>query len=348
MTLLAGDVGGTKTTLGVFDTADGPRNPIARVTVPSREYDSFEELCRGLLESTPSPVTHVSLGVPGPVSDGRAQTTNLPWIIDAAALTAEFGFRSVRLFNDLVAVAHGVPYLRGDELQTIVHATGDPRGPIAIVAPGTGLGQAFATRENDAVIAFPSEGGHVDFAPANTRQAQLLEYLWQTHEHVSYERVCSGLGIPNLYDFIAFQGVVPVLDRVERALASADDRTPIIVNAAQDPADPCPRCAASLELFTEILGAKAGNVALAGLTTGGVYLGGGIPPRLLGSLGAGPFREAFLAKGRLRPVMDSIPVRVILNPEAALFGAACKGLGDLEGPDFVSGTASPKTLSEDQ
>jgi len=333
MTVLAGDIGGTKTTLGLFDQAHGPRDAITRITLPSRDYDTFEALCAEIMRSGSGPVTHAALGVAGPVSGHEAHTTNLPWTMDADRLAAEFGFQHVELFNDLVAVVYGVPHLSDAELHTLIPASGDPAGPIAILAPGTGLGQAFATREAGRLIALPSEGGHVDFAPVNNRQVRLLEYMRQTHEHVSYERVCSGIGIGDLYDFLEAEGEIPASSWVEERLEGAEDRTPIIVTSGQDADRPCPLCAATIDLFTEILGAKAGNIALAGMATGGVYLGGGIPPRMLAELAAGAFAEAFLAKGRLRPLMEAIPVRVILNPDTAFIGAASRGLAALEGSE---------------
>ena len=327
--LVAGDVGATKTTLGLFDPENGPRSPRAQVTLESGRYDSLETLCRAFLADVRVPVHRASFGVPGPVVNGRVRTTNLPWEIDERRLSRALDLEGVTLFNDLVAGTYGAPHLEPDELQILHAGTHEPGGPIAVVAPGTGLGEAFATVEGGRYTAHPSEGGHVDFAPTTMLQAELLAYLRRSYEHVSYERVCSGMGIPNLYDFLRERGEPKESEWVAAELIEAEDRTPVIFRAAQDAERPCALCRKTLELFVQILGAKAGNLALTTLATGGVYIGGGIPLRILNLMTDGTFTRAFLDKGRLRPIMEAMSVYVILNSEVALFGAACHGLSEL-------------------
>jgi glucokinase len=197
---------------------------------------------------------------------------------------------------------------------------------MAVVAPGTGLGEAYLIREGAGYRAYPSEGGHADFAPTDTQQAELLRYLLKRFEHVSYERVCSGLGLPNIYACLKDSEDAGQPDPLCERLAAGDDPTPVIVAAALDAERPCARCRAALNIFAAILGAEAGNLALKVMAVGGVFLGGGIPPRILPVLQSGSFMEAFRRKGRMSRLMDAIPVHVILNPKAALLGAACRAM----------------------
>ena len=324
--LLAGDVGGSKTKLGVFSRKSGPRAPITRATLVSAEYASLEALCRSFLARADLAVRHASLGVPGPVVNGRATTTNLPWEIDELRLREGLGFECVTLFNDLVAVAFALPELEPRELHTISAGEADPYGNVAVIAPGTGLGEAFASYESTGCVALASEGGHVDFAPTTALQEGLLSFLKKRYDHVSYERVCSGIGIPNIYDYLKEIEFAEEPAWLANKLAKAKDRTPPILKAALDAERSCELCEKTLELFVTVLGAKAGNLALTTLATGGVYIGGGIPPRILPALTDGTFAAAFKRKGRLRPFLEGIPVHVICNPDAPLLGAAFRGL----------------------
>jgi glucokinase len=195
-----------------------------------------------------------------------------------------------------------------------------------VIAPGTGLGQAFLTWDGGRYYAHPSEGGHTDFAPSDDTEIALLRYLMRRFDHVSYEWVCSGMGIPNIYNFFKDSGYVPEPDWLAAELAAADDPTPVIVNRALERPQEAPLCKATLDLFVSVLGAEAGNLALKVLATGGVYLGGGIPPRILPALQDGRFMRAFLRKGRFGRLLERVPVHVILNPKSALMGAAVFGL----------------------
>jgi len=323
--LLAGDIGGTKTVLGIFSAKAGPRAPLAEATFPSARYTSLEALVREFLGQVTQTVNRASFGVAGPVVSGRAAITNLPWAIDEARLREALRLASVRVVNDLTAVARAVPLL--DQADTCRLNAGEPAagGAIAVIAPGTGLGEAFLTWEGGRVRAYPSEGGHADFAPTDARQLDLLRYLQQRFGHVSYERVCSGRGLPNLYAFLKDIGYAPEPGWLAEQLAGAEDPTPVIANAAlTDP--PCDLAVGTLEMFVAILGAEAGNLALKVLATGGVYLGGGIPPRILPFLRGEAFMRAFRGKGRLGDLLGRVPVHVILIPRVGLFGAAAHGL----------------------
>ncbi len=324
--LLAGDIGGTKTALAIYAPEDGPRAPLATATFPSADYPSLEALAREFLKENRLPVDRASFGVAGPVSGGRSKATNLPWRIDEARLEEELGLGSAYLINDLEAVAHATPFLGPGDLYTLQTGEPDPEGALAVVAPGTGLGEAFLTREGRGYRAHPSEGGHADFAPRNEVQVGLLRHLLGRFGHASYERVVSGLGLPNIYEHLREAGHAEASPRVAGELSRADDPTPVIVNAALGDGERCGLCVATLDLFVSVLGAQAGNLALTVLATGGVFLGGGISPRVLPALERGGFVAAFGSKGRFSGFMGRVPVHVILHKQAALVGAACYGL----------------------
>ena len=325
--LLAGDVGGTKTILGIYSKEAGPRRPLATRTYPSAKYPALDAIVKEFLATVHLRVEHASFDVAGPIVGGRVRLTNLPWEpLEEPALAEALGLRRVRLLNDLEAIALGITELRPDDLRTLQRRRPAPGGTIAVVAPGTGLGEAFLTWTGDRYLPRPSEGGHGDFAPGDGREAALLGRLRDRYGHVSWELVCSGMGIPNLYDFLADTGfaveAVPVAER----LAAAPDRTRAIVEAGMNPASGSALCAETLRMFTGILGAEAGNLGLTVLATGGVFLAGGLPPAVLPLLRSGPFLARFRDKGRLSRVVKAVPVYVVMGP-AALVGAAAAGLG---------------------
>jgi len=325
--LLAGDIGGTKTVLALFERQAGAslitRHPVLERTFPSQQYASLELIIEEFLRECPHTVAAASFGVAGPVVDGRAQVTNLPWVIDAAAIGAQFGF-SVHLLNDLEALATAVPYLQGADLVTLNEGVPVENGAIGVIAPGTGLGEGFLVWHATRYEAFPSEGGHCAFGPTTPLQLEMLNYWLPRMGHVSYERVCSGIGIPNIYTFLRDSGRYPEPEWLREALDEASDLTPVIVRAAV--ASEADICVATLELFMEILGDQAGNLALTVLATGGIFLGGGIPGRILPQLQKGPFMRFFRDKGRFSEMMGRIPVHVIFNPKAALYGTAYDAL----------------------
>ncbi|HWD47461.1 MAG TPA: glucokinase [Actinomycetota bacterium] len=330
--LLAGDIGGTKTILGVYSREAGPRRPLAVRTYPSARYPSLEAIAREFLATVHLPVERACFDLAGPIVGGRAKLTNLPWApIEERVLAGALGLRSVRLLNDLEAVAIGITELQPQDLRVLQRRRRAPGGAIAVVAPGTGLGEAYSVWDGHRYRPSPSEGGHGDFAPGDEREAELLGWLRARHGHVSWELVCSGIGIPNLYDFLVDSEFATEAEPVASRIAAAPDRTRAIIEAGMEPWPGSALCAETLRLFTGILGAKAGNLALTVLATGGVYLAGGIPPVVLPLLRSGPFLDRLRDKGRLSRLVSSMPVYVALGP-AALVGAATAGLtGDEPG-----------------
>ncbi len=325
MYLLAGDIGATKTDLAVFSTEAGPRSPLAMATFPSAAYAGLEAMVGEFLAQVRLPVEHAVFGVAGPVFEGRASTTNLSWEMEEGRLREALGLGSVHLLNDLEAVASAVPYLESSDLYTLSPGRPAPGGTIAVIAPGTGLGEAFLTWDGTRYRPHPSEGGHADFAPRNSLEADLWRYLQARYGHVSYERLCSGLGLPNIYAFLKESGRASEPSWLTTRLRVVEDPTPVLIEAALG-VRRCEICVTALEIFVSILGAEAGNLALKVLAGGGVYIGGGIPRRILPALQQGNFLESFRSKGRMEELLARIPVHVILNPRSALMGAACRGL----------------------
>jgi len=254
----------------------------------------------------------------------------LSWAVDEAQLKKRLNLTSVLLLNDLKALAQGVPLLEPEDLYILNKGEPTPVGTKAVIAPGTGLGEAFLTWDGSQYRAYASEGGHTDFGPSNPLEDDLLTYLRDRWGHVSYERICSGMGLPNIYAYLKDNGHADEPAWLAEQLAAADDPTPVIVNAALDAEISCDLCKTTLALFVSVLGAETGNVALKVLATGGVYLGGGIPPRILPVLKQEGFMRAFLSKGRLSDFLKTVPVYVILNPKIALMGAAVYGLESYE------------------
>jgi glucokinase len=324
--LLVGDVGGTKTAVAVVGSASGPRTFFARRRFRSADYQSLAAIAREFMSELDEPVTHACFDVAGPVVDGRARLTNLPWQINAEALRDELNLEAVWVINDLAAVAQAVPLLQSDDLHTLNAGTPVDGGAIAIIAPGTGLGEAFLVWDGAAYRGYPSEGGHTDFAPTSATQADLLRYLQRRFDHVSYEIVCSGLGIPHLYEFFRDSGHAPESPALAAQLNAAEDRTPLIVEGAMRDRTPDALCVATLEAFVSILGAEAGNLALKVLATGGVFIAGGIAPRIMPILGDSRFNAAFRRKGRFAELLERVPVHVITMDDSALIGAAVYGL----------------------
>jgi glucokinase len=323
--LLAGDIGGTKTNLAVFSSETGWRKPYAEATYTSVDYPGLEALVHEFLEQHDFPIDKASFGVAGPVVDGRATITNLSWMMDKNQLQQALHIPSVRLLNDLDAIAHSVPYLESQDLHTLNEGQAVSGGAIAVIAPGTGLGEGFLTWDGSHYRAHTSEGGHADFAPTNTIQVELLRYLLTRFPHVSFERICSGKGLPNIYDYLKDSGYAEEPQWLAEQLATTLDRSPIIVNNALDKDNACEICVATLNTFVSILAAEAANLALKVLSTGGVYLGGGIPPRILPYLKGKQFMQAFTHKGRFTQMLAQMPVHIILNPKVALLGAAIHG-----------------------
>lgn len=325
--LLAGDIGGTKTVLSLFSAEQGPNTPLTQKTYSSTHYPSLELMIQEFLQTVDAPIENACFAVAGPVFAGRAQITNLPWVIDVAQLQAAFGWNCVHLINDLEAVAYAIPILEPSDVYTLSAGNPAPGGNISVVAPGTGLGEAYLTFTNGHYLAHASEGSHASFAPQNALEIGLLQYLYaKGFEHVSYERVCSGgLGIPLLYAYLKDAGYAEEPAWLAENLAASEDPTPIIMATALEQESSCELCQATLELFVSILGSECGNHALKIMASGGIYLGGGIPPRILSKLEEPAFLNALSHKGRFKAMLSNFPVKVILNAQAGLIGAAAFG-----------------------
>jgi glucokinase len=323
--LIAGDIGGTKTDLAIYSIEAGPHAPLAETEVKSADYPSLQAMVKEFLANVKMSVTTACFDVAGPVIDGRVKTTNLPWVMDERSLARDLNLQSVRLINDLEAVARSVPILRAQDLVTLNEGKAVERGPIAIIAPGTGLGESFLTWDGTQYRAHSSEGGHSDFAPTDERQIGLLRYLLGRFDHVGFERVCSGIGVPNIYDYLREKENIPESPSVAAKVAAAEDRTRAILEAAVDPKSPSELCRATADMVVTILGSEAGNLALKVLATGGTYMAGGIAVHLVGLLREPRFMEAFTRKGRFKDLMTHMPIHVITT-RAALAGAAAHGL----------------------
>ncbi len=318
MRVLAGDVGGTKTRLAVFDVEGTCLDTAREQSYPSGSYDGLEDIVREFLGGTRSDCAQACFGIAGPVQRGRAQTTNLPWIVEEKTLAALFGFERVALINDLEANAWGIGALREDDFSTLNAGSSDAGGNACIVSAGTGLGEAGLYWDGQRHWPFACEGGHADFSPSTDLEIALLEYLRERFGHVSWERVVSGRGLVNVHDFLrAHRGVAaPTWLREEM---SAGDAAAAISRAAKNDRDAL--CAETLELFIHLYGVEAGNHALKTMATGGVYLGGGIAPKNLG-FNESLFMQGFLDKGRMQPLLEAMPVKIILNDRTALYGPA--------------------------
>jgi glucokinase len=323
--LLAGDIGGTKTNLAIYASRDDLRHPLHEAKFPSARYTTLAALVQDFLAQIDAPIDRAVFGVAGPVMGGKAKVTNLPWAIEEAQLEQALNIPSVHLLNDLAAMAQAIPSLVAEDLHTLNVGKSAPHATLSVIAPGTGLGEAFLTWEGEHYHVYPSEGGHADFAPTNAFEVGLLIYMLERLSHVSYEHVCSGIGLPNIYAYIKESGMFQEPTWLSEQLAKAVDRTPIIADAAYSGNEGAAICVAVLRSFVAILGAEAGNMAVKVLSTGGIYLGGGIPPRILSFLGSDDFLRAFRNKGRFSDMLANIPVHVILKPDVALFGAASYG-----------------------
>jgi glucokinase len=318
--ILAGDIGGTKSNLGLF-REDDLRSPLVEASVHSRDFAGLEQIISDfLVRSTPfGPVTRACFGIAGPIVDECSETPNLPWIIRLKAIRAVLSIDAVMLINDLRATGHGLLLLRPDELITLNAGNVRVTGNAALIAAGTGLGEAILHWNGTRYEPVASEGGHADFAPRNDVEIDLLKYLLQRFPHVSYERVLSGPGLFNIYSFMRDAGHAVEEPSIAEKFKQFDPSAVISEAALAGQSELCTR---ALDTFVSIYGAEAGNLALKAMAVSGIYLGGGIAPKIVGKLQDGEFMRAFTAKSRLSALLQAIPVYVILNPKTALYGAA--------------------------
>jgi glucokinase len=318
--ILAGDVGGTSTRVGLFEIRSGQLAAARVEKYPSRGHEGLREIVHVFMATEARPVRQACFGIAGPVIDGRADTPNLPWVVEAADLARELGLPRAWLINDVEANTHGIAALQPSDLAVLSQGEPGATGNIAVISAGTGLGLAGAYWDGNRHHPFAGEGGHADFAPHDALQVELLLHLQRRlGGHVSWERVVSGPGLHGLYEFLrdSGRGIEPAWLR--DAMARRD---PSAIVSEAGLAGTSELCVRALDLFVRLYGSAAGNLALTLKATGGIYVGGGIAPRIVERLKDGLFLDAFLDKGRLRSMLERVPVRVILNDEAALLGAA--------------------------
>ena len=319
MRVLAGDIGGTKTRLAVFDVHGTRLETVTERSYPSGSYSGLENIVQDFLGGTGADCRQACFGIAGPVQRGRAQATNLPWIVEEQAIAALFGFERVALINDLEANAWGIGALGENDFCIINGGSPDAEGNACIISAGTGLGEAGLYWDGQRHWPFACEGGHATFSPSSDLEIALLAYLRERFGHASWERVVSGMGIVNVHDFLRTHRGVPTPSWLGEEM-SAGDPAAAISRAAMDDRDSL--CAEALDLFIHLYGVEAGNHALKIMATGGVYLGGGVAPKNLERFNGPLFMQGFLDKGRMQPLLEAMPVKIILNDRTALYGPA--------------------------
>lgn len=318
--ILAGDIGGTKTNLALFEEAEGGELSVKEAqTFSSNDHAGLEAVIIEFLRGRELPIEAGAFGVAGPVIDGVCRATQLPWVVSRTSLQDALRIADVWVINDLEATAYGVPQLRAEQLVTLNEGRRVHGGNIAVIAAGTGLGEAALIWDGAHYHAMASEGGHVDFAPRNELEMELLRYLLTIKHRVSYERILSGPGLVNIYNFLKAKGVEDEPAWLRLEIESSADAAATISHAGL--ANHAEICVRALDIFVSIYGAQAGNLALTVKATGGVFVGGGIAPKIIEKLSDGQFIEAYKDKGRLSPLVEAAPVAVVTEPKTALIGA---------------------------
>jgi glucokinase len=319
MKVLAGDIGGTNARLALVEVSASQARVLHEERFRSGDFPGLAPMVQRFRAAQGGDVERACFGIAGLVTGGQVRATNLPWTIDERELARAIGIPRTALLNDFAAVGHGIGLLGAGDLETLQPAEAVEHGVIAVIGSGTGLGEGFLVWDGSRYRVHASEGGHVDFAPRDELEWGLLQSLSARLNHVSYERVASGPGLINIYRHLGRTGPVPeaagVREEIER-----EDAAAVIVRHAVANTDAL--CAQALDVFMSVLGAQAGNLALTVLASGGVYLTGGIAPRIAAQLKAGPFLTSFRSKGRLSGVLTRVPVHVIMNPNVGLLGAA--------------------------
>jgi glucokinase len=326
--ILAGDVGGTKTYAALYQPRSQGYQPLFERRYTTAEYPSLGALLAAFVAACGRTPARVAVGVPGPVRQLPVRAVNLPWLIDPGEISAALGGTRVILLNDLEATSYGTQVLGAEDVVVLNPVPVDPEGNVAVIAAGTGLGEGGLCWTGERYTAIASEGGHASFSPLDEVSAELWRYLSRRHGHVSWERVLSGPGLAAIYEFLRDAGAAPEPDRFAAELDQTHDRAGLISQAAL--AGTCELAIAALELFVYLYGVESGNLALKLMSTGGLYVGGGIAPKIVDQLRTGRFMEGFVGKGRMADPLRAVPVKVILNDKAALLGAAFRG-AQLEG-----------------
>lgn len=317
--ILAGDIGGTNTRLALIEAKNELLHILHEETFPSRERTSLEAVLAEFLILYPCDLSGATFGIAGPVRKGRCEATNLPWVVDSKTVAKQLRLKRVGLFNDLMANAYGISILQSKDFVILNKGARNANGNRAIISAGTGLGEAGMFWDRKKHRPFASEGGHADFAPRNHIEMELLNYSMKNYRRVSYERFLSGPGLFQVYSFLRDTGKGEEPQWLAEQMRQGDP-APVISELALNGKSPL--CHQALELFVALYGAEAGNLALKVMATGGVYIGGGIAPKIISKLKESVFMNAFTAKGRMSPMLQDIPVRVIMNPKTALLGAA--------------------------
>lgn len=321
--ILAGDIGGTNTRLAYFENKPGRPEPAVIEIYPSGKHAHFEDIVEQFVQTHPQSVESACFGIAGPIQNGVCRTPNLPWVVDTNDLSKTLNVPHVQLINDLEANAHGIAALGEEDLVVLNAGQADLTGSAALISAGTGLGEAGLYRDGDELKPFASEGGHTDFAPRNDLEMKLLSYLLRSYDHVSFERVLSGPGLLNIFNFLVeLEGNQPPAWLQEQM--QKNDPAAVITKVALS--EEHATCERAIDLFVSMYGAEAGNLALTTLATGGMFVGGGIAPRIIEKLKQPLFLESFVAKGRMTPLLERIPVKVIVNDKTAMLGAAKVGL----------------------
>jgi len=317
--ILAGDIGGTNARLAYFQSQNGHLCLVSERVFPSRDHKELGEIVTQFLQDSGTHPEAACFGIAGPVRNGRVETSNLPWVIEQSRLAKQIQLPATLLINDLEASAWGIGALRNEDLVPLNEVSGPVAGNQAVIAPGTGLGEAGLFWDGSRHHVFACEGGHTDFGPQSELQIELLRFLAARFGHVSYERILSGPGLVNVYEFLRESGWGKESSEVAAEIQKRDPAA-VISRAALDGTDPLSEKA--LDIWISVYGAEAANLALKVMATGGLFLAGGISPKVLAKLKGPQFMEAFLAKGRLKPLVESVPVQVVTNEKAGLLGAA--------------------------
>ncbi len=317
--ILAGDIGGTNARLAFFDVTNGRFRLVSASVFPSREYSGLEQIVTKFVETAKVQADAACFGVAGPVRNGRVETSNLPWVIESKRLADELQLTKALLINDLEANAWGIPLLDPGDVVALNQVKGNPVGNQAVISAGTGLGEAGMYWDGTQHQVFACEGGHTDFAPRNQLEVDLLQYLQKRFGHVSYERVVSGPGLVNLFHFLRDTGRGSEPGWLGEEMLHGDPAAAISKAALEGK---CSLCEQAVDMFVSLYAAEAGNLALKLMASGGVYLGGGIAPKLLSKLAGPLFMQSFVSKGRMQTLMEAMPVLVITNDKTALLGAA--------------------------